>query len=103
MTPARIFALLFICIGICHHGLAQHPPSKQIDSLEAILPSLHGTARIDCLNELSEEYWWPPKVVPDSISKWADRALTESMKINYPHGVTTSYMHLGVSEIYRKN
>ncbi len=95
--------MFFAFLGFGHQGLAQHPPLKQIDSLEAILPSLQGTARIKCLNDLSEEYWWPPKVVPDSISKWADLAIAESKKINYPHGLTTSYMHLGVSEIYRKN
>jgi hypothetical protein len=103
MTPARIIALFLVCLGIRHQCPAQHPPSKQIDSLEAALPSLHGIARINCLNELSEKYWWPPKVVPDSISKWADLALSESLRINYTHGVTSAYMHLGVSEIYRKN
>ena len=103
MRPARIITLFLICLGIWHPGLAQHPPSKQIDSLEAILPSLQGTARIKCLNDLSEKYWWPPKVVPDSISKWANLAVAESKRMNYAHGVTTSYMHLGVSEIYRKN
>jgi len=103
VTTIRLIVLFFACLGIGRHGLAQHPPLKQIDSLEAVLPSLQGTARIKCLNDLSEEYWWPPKVVPDSISKWADLAIAESQKINYAHGITTSYMHLGVSEIYRKN
>jgi len=103
MTAARIIALFLFCYGIWRPSLAQHPPSKQIDSLEAVLPSLQGMARIKCLNKLSEKFWWPPKVVPDSISKWADLAMAESRKINYAYGVTTSYMHLGVSEIYRKN
>ena len=103
MIPARFIALFLISLCIGHPGLAQHPPSRQIDSLEALLPSLQGIQRIKCLNALSEKYWWPPKVIPDSISKWADLALAESLKQNYTHGVTTSYMHLGVSEIYRKN
>jgi tetratricopeptide (TPR) repeat protein len=103
MKPPKIIAVFLVCFGIGLPGPAQHPPSKQIDSLEAVLPSLQGTARVKCLNDLSEKYWWPPKVVPDSISKWALLAIAESRKINYPHGLTTSYMHLGVSEIYRKN
>jgi tetratricopeptide (TPR) repeat protein len=103
MTPARIITLLSVCLGSWFPSLAQHPPIKQIDSLEALLPSLEGVPRITCLNDLSEKFWWPPTVVPDSISKWADLAVAESRKINYTHGETTAYMHLGVSEIYRKN
>ena len=104
MKFARIIAQFLVCLSLWHRSArAQHPPTKQIDSLEAILPSLQGIARIKCLNQLSEEYWWPPKVFPDSISKWADLALAESLKINDGHGITTAYMHLGVSEIYRKN
>jgi tetratricopeptide (TPR) repeat protein len=103
MTPSRIIALFLVCLGFWHPGLAQHPPSKQIDSLEAELPSLQGRARIKCLNEISEKYWWPPRVIPDSISKWARLSLAESKKINDTHGIATSYLHFGVSEIYRKN
>ena len=103
MTHARVIALFLVCQTAWYPGFAQHPPFRQIDSLEAILPSLLGTARIDCLNELSEKYWWPPKVLPDSISKWAELAFAESSKIDYTHGITTSLMHRGVSEIYRKN
>ncbi len=104
MTPPRIITLLLVCFSLWRlPGLGQHPPVKQIDSLEALLPSLNGIARIKCLNQLSEEYWWPPKVFPDSISKWAYLALAASRKLNDRQGATTAYMHLGVSEIYRKN
>jgi hypothetical protein len=80
-----------------------HPNTKKIDSLKKLLPSKQGLSRIDCLNALSEEYWWPPKVLPDSISCWAIVAFHESSKIDYPLGMATSVMHLGVAEIYRKN
>jgi sensor histidine kinase YesM len=103
MAPVRIIAFFLVCFGIGLPGVAQHPPTKQIDSLEALLPSLQGRARVNCLNDLSEKYWWPPKVIPDSISKWAHLAIAESGKINYAHGLMTAYMHFGVSEIYRKN
>ena len=81
----------------------QHPNIKKIDSLKRLLPSKQGLGRIDCLNALSEEYWWPPKVLPDSISCWAVVAFNESSKIDYPLGIAASVMHLGVAEIYRKN
>ncbi|MEP7231012.1 MAG: histidine kinase [Ginsengibacter sp.] len=80
-----------------------HPNTKKIDSLKKLLPSKQGLSRIDCLNALSEEYWWPPKVLPDSISCWAIVAFNESSKIDYPLGIAASVMHLGVAEIYRKN
>jgi tetratricopeptide (TPR) repeat protein len=80
-----------------------HPNTKKIDSLKKLLPSKQGASRIDCLNALSEEYWWPPKVLPDSISCWAIVAFNESSKIDYPPGIAASVMHLGVAEIYRKN
>ncbi|MEO8862379.1 MAG: histidine kinase [Ginsengibacter sp.] len=81
----------------------EHPNIKQIDSLKKLLPSKQGLSRIDCLNALSEEYWWPPKVLPDSISCWAIVAFSESSKVDYPLGLATSVMHLGVAELYRKN
>ena len=80
-----------------------HPNTKKIDSLKKLLPSKQGLSRIDCLNALSEEYWWPPYVLPDSISCWAIVAFNESSKIDYPLGIAASVMHLGVADIYRKN
>ena len=58
---------------------------------------------MNCLNALSGEYWWPPRVYPDSISIWAKPAYDEALKITYELGLATSNMHLGVAEIYRKN
>ncbi len=81
----------------------QHPNRHKIDSLKNLLPSTQAVARIDCLNALSEEYWWPPRVLPDSISCWAKLAYVAASKIDYPLGLATSNMHLGVAEIYRKN
>lgn len=100
MIPARI---ILACLITWHPCIAQHPPTRQIDSLATVLPTLQGKDRIQCLNHLSEEYWWPPTVVPDSISKWAALAREESIRTNDAHGITTSTMHFGVSEIYRKN
>jgi len=81
----------------------QHPDRARIDSLKRLLPAVKGLARIDCLNALSEEYWWPPRVYPDSISMWAVQAFGENTTGRYPSGLAYSGMHLGVAEIYRKN
>jgi tetratricopeptide (TPR) repeat protein len=81
----------------------QHPDRIKTDSLINILPQKKGIERIDCLNAISEEYWWPPRVLPDSISYWAKPAHDESLQTGYVTGLATSNMHLGVAEIYRKN
>ncbi len=92
-----VSALYITCI------LAQHPARKKIDSLKKLLPSTQGIERIECLNALSEEYWWPPRVWPDSISGWATIANREAMELNDAPGIARSRMHLGVAEIYRRN
>ncbi len=91
-------SLIFVSIAF-----AQHPARKKIDSLKNLLPFTQGINRVNCLNALSEEYWWPPRVFPDSISMWATEANSDAKKSNYTIGLATSTMHLGVSEIYRKN
>ena len=98
--------ILVIAISLLYASFTiaqQHPNRKKIDSLKTLLPSVEDVRRIDCLNALSEEYWWPPRVLPDSVSCWANEANKESLKINYTLGLATSNMHLGVAEIYRKN
>ena len=82
---------------------AQHPNTQKIDSLKKALPLMQGIKRIDCLNALCEEYWWPPRVYPDSISNWASVANKEALSLNYTQGIATSIMLLGVTEIYKKN
>ena len=102
MLPVRKIIIISLSILFSFVAYAQHPNRKKIDSLKILLLSMEGTGRIDCLNALSEEYWWPPKVLPDSISCWAINANKESLKINYALGLATSAMHLGVAENYRK-
>jgi hypothetical protein len=60
---------------------AQHPDRKKIDSLKNLLPSTTGIRKIDCLNALSEEYWWPPRVWPDSTSSINRRAIMKMLWI----------------------
>jgi tetratricopeptide (TPR) repeat protein len=83
---------------------AQHPNRKKIDSLKNSLRFTKGISRVDCMNALSEEYWWlVNSYLPDSVSRWAVPAYEESKKINYDLGLATSLMHLGVADVYRKN
>lgn len=84
-------------------AFAQHPAREKIDSLKKLLPLTQGTRHVDCLNALSEEYWWPPRVLPDSIFYWAKQANDESLKISFPDGLYTSILNFGVAEIYRRN
>jgi tetratricopeptide (TPR) repeat protein len=103
MLRSRKFIILLVSILFTSVSLAQHPNRKKIDSLKNLLPSEEGINKINCLNALSEEYWFAPRVWPDSISCWANEANQEALKINYAFGLATSNQHLGVAEIYRKN
>jgi hypothetical protein len=69
--------------------LAQHPNYIKIDSLKKRLPSLNGIQKIDCLNALCQEYWWPPrkKDQTDSVSRWVSLAWSEAVKLNYRAGI----------------
>ncbi|HEX3166051.1 MAG TPA: histidine kinase [Chitinophagaceae bacterium] len=83
--------------------LAQHPDFQRIDSLRKILPTMHGIQRIDYLNAIGIEYWWPTMTAADTISAWANLAYKEADTINYIPGKATSIMLLGVAEIFRKH
>ena len=103
MLPGRKTIISLACISLTFISLAQHPNREKIDSLKKILALTQDTQKVDCLNALCEEYWWPPRVFPDSILCWAQPAYKEALRINYGYGIATSIMHLGVGEIFRKN
>ncbi len=103
MLPLKKILIIAINLLLVHVAIAQHPNRQKIDSLKKLLQTTQGINRINCLNAISEEYWWPPRVYPDSISMWAIQANNEATKYNYRFGLATSEMHLGVAEIYRKN
>src|SRR5689334_14156507 len=103
MLTARKIFVFGVSLLAASFVVAQHPNRKKIDSLKAVLLSAQGIQRIDCFNALSEEYWWPPRIYPDSISQWAIQANAEATEMNYDQGLAASIMHLGVAELYRKN
>lgn len=84
--------------------------SLRIDSLKKILPSLRDSARIDCLNALSEEssfYQFPNnknyKLLGDSVIFFASKAYEEAKKIGYKNGIATSLLNLATGEKYKGN
>jgi tetratricopeptide (TPR) repeat protein len=95
--------LIFQGLMFCTFSFAQHPDEKRINILYQELPSLKGNSRVDCLNSLSEEYWWSPRPNPDSIYTYASMAHAESIQNNYSAGLAHSTLNLGVSENYRRN
>ncbi len=69
------------CFLVCSIGLAQR---EKIDSLKKALPTLKDSARIDCLNALSEVYI---NTQIDTAEIFDLQALEEAKKINYIHGM----------------
>jgi tetratricopeptide (TPR) repeat protein len=84
-------------------SFAQHPNLKRISKLKEELPYLQGNYRTDCLNALSEEYWWSPHPSPDSIFSYAFQAHVLSTQNNYLPGLTWSTLNIGVSELYKRH
>ena len=72
----KYFAAIIFIYAIAYAASAQN-----IDSLKKVLPSLHDTDRIDCLNELSYCYTYVSK--KDSAAYYATVAENEAKKLNY--------------------
>jgi tetratricopeptide (TPR) repeat protein len=81
----------------------QHPDRKTINTLLIELPNTQGNSRIDCLNNLSEEYWWFPRPNPDSIYFYASQAHMFSKNTEDAYGQARAVLNLGVSEYYRRD
>ncbi len=103
MLRRRKFLILLVSILFASVSPAQHPNYKKIDSIKQRISVANGIQRIDGLTALCQEYWWPPRIYPDSISNWASLASKEAISLNYTPGIAASLMLLGVADIYRKN
>jgi hypothetical protein len=79
--------ILLICSQLFLRSLCFAQTDK-IDSLSKLLPLLHDTARIDCLNELSYSYIQILK--KDSAEYYAKSAFEEAQYINYFNGIALS-------------
>jgi tetratricopeptide (TPR) repeat protein len=69
---------------------------ERLDSLKKVLPYLHDSARVDCLNTLSEGYLNHNN---DTASYYAGLAFEEAVKINYIHGKAESISYKGEIEL----
>src|SRR4051812_6307424 len=87
MEPLR-YITFFIGISLCADCFAQ---KEKIDSLERILPGLKDSARIDCLNELSNCYIYNEA---SSAAVFAQQALKEGEKVNYKNGMAAAWLNL---------
>ena len=69
--------------------LAQHPNYQKIDSLKKICLTAQGRQKINCLNALCMEHWWPGSIRTslDSLTHWASVTHQESLKIHYADGI----------------
>ena len=95
----KAIILSISCALIAGVSIAQHPNFDKIDSLKKILPLKKGVQRVDCLNAISEEYWWPLTHASGIISGYAIAALQEARSIHYDSGIAEATMLLGVAEI----
>jgi len=103
MKCCKGIVIFFAAILLSIVTLAQHPDFKRMDSLKKILPAKKGIERIDCLNDIGEEYWWPVPAFDSILAGWAKLAYKESLDIHYAGGEAKSLMLLGVSKILRRD
>ena len=95
--------ILLLGIALSGNSLAQHPDRKAITALLNELPHKNGNQKIDCLNSLSEEYWWAPHPNPDSIFSMPIQAFRLSKNNSNGHGLAMAKLNLGIGEYYRRN
>ena len=94
----KYFTTIFFMCAVVYVSAQQ----KEIDSMKKILPSLHDTDRIDCLNELSYCYTYISK--KDSAEYYATVAENEARKLNYIHGIAESVSRqAGMAEHFENN
>ena len=109
MLAAKKILILFVHIFFCTFSFAQR---EKIDSLKKALPSLHDSARVDCLNALCEAYLKVNEpvrpvqyrnIVGDTAADYAKLAYEESRKINYINGLAESLSNLAEIETVNLN
>ena len=72
-------------------------PALPIDSLKKVLPLLHDSARVDCLNEMARAYMeMLPPLRSDSVFILASQAYTEAFAFNYVKGLGDACLRQGL-------
>ncbi len=93
----KLYAIIFTQI-IFHTAFAQ---LLNIDSLKKVLPSIHDTARIICLHQLTVQYLFEKRM--DSVNYYLNIAYKESIKKNYIHGLVLVALSEAAVEYYSSN
>ena len=73
------FLLIYNCVA--------YTQRTKIENLKVTLAASHDSSRVDCLNDLSLAYTY---LQLDSATFYADKAFTESSRINYEGGIIIS-------------
>jgi tetratricopeptide (TPR) repeat protein len=109
MVVAKQVPIIALQIFFCAIAFAQR---ARIDSLKKVLPTLYDSARVDCLNALSEAYLKvnePERpvqyrnIIGDTAANYAKLAYEEAVKINYTHGIAESLSYKGEIETFSQN
>jgi tetratricopeptide (TPR) repeat protein len=88
MRLSKNIKLFLMQFFFCMACFAQR---EKIDSLKKVLPALKDSARIDCLNALSNAHIYH---AADSAEMFAHNALNEAEKINYKKGMAAAWLNL---------
>jgi tetratricopeptide (TPR) repeat protein len=100
----RCICIIFLELTLIFQpSIAQHPNRKAIVALLTELPYTVGNLRIDCLNSLSEQYWWSPRPNPDSIFFYANQSFLLSKNTSDGYGLAMAKLNVGISEYCRRN
>lgn len=98
--------LTVTCFFIYNLSAAQ---PKDIDSLKKILPSLHDSERVDCLNEIIYYYFSVDNYNfsvdnKDSIEDYLTITYEEAKKLKYAHGIAVSlFQQAGIQNRFNNN
>lgn len=89
MQPVQKIIITTVSILFTIIACVQPSSADKTDSLKMLLAVMHDSARVDCLNELSDQYILTTK--KDSAEHYAAAAYNEARKINYIYGIAESY------------
>ncbi len=89
-----LHVLLTVTCFLIYNLCAAQP--KDIDSLTKVLPSLHDSARVDCLNEIIHYYFSVNK--RDSIESYLTITYEEAKKLKYAYGIAVSILEQAVMQ-----
>lgn len=98
MQSTRWLSLVLVNL-FCSLMFVQAQPTV-VDSLEHLLATLKGSAKVDVLNELTFQYI---TIDPSQAKRYGQQAIILGQTIDYPKGLAQSYNDLGMVYYYTVN